>query len=300
VNCVRVATAFAAACLVLNSGLHGSAHAWGDEGHEIIALIAAHYLEPAVRAKVDAILAADETHLTPDTQIDQEATWADKWRDSDRNTTKVRYNRTRQWHYVDQELDGPDLQTACFGRPPLPETTPASRGPEADCIVDKIDEFTAELKNPLTSKQEQRLALQFLLHFVGDLHQPLHAGDDHDRGGNLKRVSAPGIASDNLHHYWDTEFVARLGSSATSVAQQLIANISDAERVQWARGTAADWARESFIVAKSQAYGMLPAADSSRHYLLSTAYVSDATTVTRQQLSRAGVRLAFVLNHALR
>jgi len=150
-----------------------------------------------------------------------------------------------------------------------------------------------------TSTQERRFALEFLLHFVGDIHQPLHASDDHDRGGNLKIVTAPGIASNNLHHYWDTEFVARLGSNEMAVAQQLIATITEAQRAQWATGTAADWAMESFAVAKAHVYGLLPVADSPNHYQLSAAYVSDAATVAREQLSKAGVRLAFVLNRAL-
>lgn len=294
-----IAAVFGVACLLYLFCITAPAYAWGDEGHEVIGLIADHYLEPAVRAKVNAILAEDKTNLTSSTQIDQEATWADKFRDADRNTTKVHYNQTRNWHFVDLELEGPDLQTACFGRPVLPKETPASLGPADDCVVDKIDEFTAELEKSTTSKQERRLALEFLLHFVGDIHQPLHAGDDHDRGGNLKIVTAPGIAPNNLHHDWDTEFVARLGSNATTIAQQLIATITDAQRAQWATGTAADWARESFGVAKAHAYGLLPAADSPNHYQLSAAYVSDATNVTQEQLSKSGVRLAFVLNHAL-
>lgn len=294
-----IATIFGVACVFSLCCITAPAYAWGDEGHEVIGLIADHYLESAVRAKMNAILAGDKTDLTSSTQIDQEATWADKFRDSDRNTTKVHYNQTHNWHFVDLELEGPDLQTACFGRPALPKETPASLGPADDCVVDKIDEFTAELEKSTTSMQERRLALEFLLHFVGDIHQPLHASDDHDRGGNLKIVSAPGMASNNLHHAWDTEFVVRLGSNATTVAQQLIATITDAQRAQWATGTAADWARESFGVAKAHAYGLLPVADSPNHYPLSAAYLSDATTVTQEQLSKAGVRLAFVLNRAL-
>lgn len=290
---------FSAACVVSLCCITAHAHAWGDEGHRIVGLIAEHYLESAVRVKVNAILAADATRLTPSTQMAEEATWADKFRDSDRNATKVHYDQTRSWHFVDLELDGPDLQTACFGRPVLPEGSLASLGPAEDCVVDKIDEFTAELTNPNTSQQERLLALEFLLHFIGDIHQPLHASDDHDRGGNLKIVAAPGIASNNLHHDWDTEFVARLGSNAAAAAQQLIAEMTDAQRAQWSKGTAADWARESFAVAKDHAYGLLPAADGPNHYRLSAAYVSDATAVTGAQLSKAGVRLASVLNSAL-
>jgi hypothetical protein len=279
--------------------LTAPAYAWGDEGHEVIGLIADHYLEPEVRAKVNAILAGDTSHLTSSTQIDQEATWADKFRDSDRNTTKIHYNQTHNWHFVDLELDGPNMQTACFRRLSPPNKGVASLGSAEACVVDKIDEFTAELADSATSDQERRFALEFLLHFIGDVHQPLHAGDDHDRGGNLKIVTAPGITPNNLHHDWDTEFVARLGGNAAAVAQQLIDAITEAQRRQWSKGSAADWASESFATARDHAYGLLPPADRPNHYRLSAAYVSDATTVTRQQLSKAGVRLAFVLNHAL-
>jgi len=294
-----IATIAGFLCTLMLCVIPPPAYSWGDEGHEVIGLIADHYLEPAVRAKVNAILAGDTTHLTPTTQIDSEATWADKYRDSDRNTTKVHYNRTHNWHFVDLELQDPELKAACFGQPPLPNKTSASAGPANDCVVDKIDEFAAELKQSTTSKTEKQFALQFILHFVGDVHQPLHASDDHDQGGNLKTVTAPGIASNNLHHDWDTEFVKLIGPNEAAIAQQLIANITDVQRSQWEMGTAADWATESFGVAKDHSYGLLPVADQPNHYQLSAAYVSDATTVTQQQLSKAGVRLAFVLNQAL-
>jgi hypothetical protein len=248
---------------------------------------------------VHALLAGDDTQLTA-RDIAHEATWADKYRDSDRNTTKVRYKQTRNWHFVDLELDGADVNGACFGRPALPAATDASSGPANDCVIDKIEEFTAELERPATGVRERRLALEFLLHFVGDLHQPLHAGDDHDQGGNRKIVTAPEIPPGSLHHYWDTEFVARLGANETEIAQRLIAKITASERAKWSIGTPVDWAMESFSVAKLHAYGLLPAASTTNHYELSSAYVSDASTVTAEQLSKAGVRLAYVLNRALR
>ena len=294
-----ISTASGAASLLLLCMYVGPAYAWGDEGHEIIGRIADHYLKPAVRAKINAILAGDTTHLTANSGMVSETTWADKLRDSDRNTTKTHYNRTRSWHFVDLEVQGPDLRAACFGRPALPKDTPASLGPANDCVVDKIDEFAAELKKSTTKSKERRLALQFVLHFVGDVHQPLHACDDHDRGGNSKIVTAPGLATNNLHHDWDTEFVARLGPDEATIAQRLVANISEAQRRQWEAGTAIDWAQESFAVGKNHVYALLPAPDGSNHYSLSEAYLSDATRVTQEQLSKAGVRLAFLLNRVL-
>jgi hypothetical protein len=181
------------------------AHAWGDEGHQIVALIAQHYLDAPVKRRVQALLASDSSGLVPDTSMANEATWADRYRDSDRDASARRYQQTRQWHYVDLELSSPNLERACFAHPALPPGTPASAGPAEDCVVDKIEQFEAELSNPHTSTDERRLALQFLLHLVGDVHQPLHASDDADEGGNLKRVSARGLHAASLHHYWDTE-----------------------------------------------------------------------------------------------
>src|SRR5205823_13189605 len=91
--------------------------AWGDEGHEIVGVIAYAQLTPAVRRKVDALLAADKDQLTP-ADFPSRTTWADKWRDSDRNSTKVRYTATHNWHFVDIEIDKPDFDAACNNHPP--------------------------------------------------------------------------------------------------------------------------------------------------------------------------------------
>jgi len=111
-HCARSRLAVAAAGLMM-AACPGAGLAWGDEGHEIIARIADHYLEPPVRAKVAALLAADTTSLTRDTGMAAEAAWADKFRDSDRNADQVRYRRTRAWHYIDIELDRPQDGVAC-------------------------------------------------------------------------------------------------------------------------------------------------------------------------------------------
>jgi hypothetical protein len=276
------------------------AQAWGDEGHQIVALIAQHYLEARVRLRVEALLATDDTGLVPDRSMASEATWADRYRDADRDASRRQYEQTRQWHYVDIELDAPSLDQACFGHPGLGPATPASAGPAAACVIDKIEQFGAELRDPGTSPDERRLALQFLLHLIADLHQPLHASDDRDQGGNLKRVSARGMPAGNLHHYWDTEFVRRLGRDPQSVSQGLLGRISSSDIEAWGRGDPADWARESFSLARSVGYDALPRADRRGHYRLSAGYVREAVDAVQLQLSRAGVRLATVLNRSLR
>jgi len=270
--------------------------AWGDEGHEVVALIAQSFLEPDVRRRVNALLAADTDSLTPH-DIASAATWADKYRDANINGSRL---KTRQWHFVDIEISAPDFDQACFGHPTIPAGTPASDGPADDCVVDKIQSFAAELTSPATDLEEQIAALKFLLHFIGDMHQPLHSSDDNDRGGNDKRVSAVGFRAGNLHHFWDTEFVDQLGSSTKAIASDLIGHISKTQEQQWQTGNLTDWAQESFGVAKNDAYGQLPDPNSRGSFRLSDDYVTTATQDVALQLSKAGVRLAFVLNNALR
>ena len=293
---LRDAVSIAGAACALSAP--NAAFAWGDDGHRIVGLIAESYLDPAVRAQVDAMLAGDATGLTPSKAIPDEATWADKFRDSDRFSTNVHYNQTEHWHFVDIELSGPDLDAACNHHPAVPTGTFASVANPIDCVVDKIDQFSAELANPRIAPDERREALQFLLHFVGDLHQPLHASDDHDSGGNGKKTHGTG-ASSNLHSSWDTPFVTALGSDDAAIAAALVATITPAQVAQWSSGTPSDWAMESFQLAKTEAYGKLPAPNADGSYTLDAAYVTNAHGVVSQQLSKAGVRLAWVLNRAL-
>jgi hypothetical protein len=299
------------------------AWSWGDEGHEIVGWVAAHFLNPAVRDKVNALLASDDSGLTADTGIASESTWADRYRDTDRKTghtrnsesrysrsrnsesrnspsrnSQSRYSQTREWHYVDIEIDAPDLPSACHDFPALPPDTAASQGDPRDCIIDKIGQFRAELANPRTALPERLMALQFLLHFIGDLHQPLHAADAHDHGGNQVRVALPGFRPGNLHQYWDTVFVERLGMNSATVAASLIGDITPAQRREWAAGSPTDWAMQANALAKAVAYGELPPAHDGMHEL-SAGYADDATATVRLQLERAGVRLAAVLNAAL-
>lgn len=289
-----------AACLLCVAVLGHQGFAWGDEGHEIVALIAQHLLEPEVRSKVEGLLAADPDNLTPH-DIASEATWADHYRDEDWHTTGLHhYAETRFWHFVNVEIDKPDLNEACFGHPPLPAGTVASKGPAHACIVDKINQFSTELADPATDPQERLLALKFLLHLLGDLHQPLHVADDHDHGGNGKQVRAERLPVGRLHHYWDTEFVQRLGRDPRALAESLIQGIFDEQRQAWAQGSVPDWAMDTFMVGRDHAYSLLGQPGVDGMYRLSSEYVETAVSDVRAQLSKAGVRLAFVLNSALR
>jgi hypothetical protein len=284
-----------AVALAANIAQPRTALAWGDEGHQVVGLIAQSFLDADVRKRVNALLAADTDDLTAH-DIASAATWADKYRDANFEGSRA---KTRQWHFTDIEITAPDLHKACFNHPALPPGTVASNGPAADCVVDKINQFAAEWADPKTDLEEQVVALKFLLHFVGDLHQPLHSSDDNDRGGNGKKVSANGFKDGNLHHYRDSEFINLLETNAKSIASDLIGHISKEQERKWQSGSPADWAVETFEVAKADAYGLLPEASARNTYQLTDKYITTATDDVAQQLSKAGVRLAFVLNKAL-
>lgn len=221
-----------------------AAQAWGYKGHEVIALIARSYLSAGVEAKLDALLATDNDTLTSKDMASR-ATWADAWR-------AAGHRETAQWHFADIELDHPDLSEACFSFPRL--AGPASAGPAEDCVVDKVDEFTAELGDPATSPAERLLALKYLLHFVGDLHQPLHASDNHDKGGNCVVVALGSSRTVNLHAYWDSAVVDALGDKPEGIATTLRSRITAADKQQWEQGDPRAWALEAFQVARTVTY----------------------------------------------
>ena len=263
--------------------------AWGDLAHEVVGLIAYRHLTPAVKTKIDLLLASDADTLTaPD--IGSRATWADKYRSSHRQTAA--------WHFVDIEINNPDLSGACSGFPPTAPGLAASQGPAQDCVVDKIAEFAAELRDPATTLAERGLALKFLLHLVGDLHQPLHASDDSDRGGNCIGLSPPpdGEAK-NLHAFWDTTVVKAIGVTPRGIAAKLNARISAKNVRAWSTGDPKAWAMESFAGVAHDAYNLpsKPTCATPGPVTLSPTYLATAGSDAAHQLEVAGVRLAFVL-----
>lgn len=271
------------------------AAAFGDDGHKAVALIAEHYLTREARAQVSALLKADSDPLTAH-DIASAATWADKYRDS--NNRRDHYNETRNWHFVDLEIEDPDLDTACNGRKPLPPRTPASAGPANDCVIDKITQFAAELGVGGTDAGERLLALKFVLHLVGDLHQPLHAADNNDAGGNRVKVVVEGFehkSRDALHGFFDSQFVDALARPPAALARQLILKITPQQEAEWKTGSVEDWAMEAFNVAFTDVYGD-PPLSKDKVERLDAAYVQRAKADVAMQLSKAGVRLALILN----
>lgn len=279
--------------------------AWGDLGHEVVADVALHYLDDPTRGRLQELLGKDYSALLASTDAATEATWADRYRDSQRGAPSPnRYDQTHAWHYANVELGGDPargLAVSCNHFAPLPPGRAASVGPEDDCVVDKIEQFVAELRDPATPTTERVMAAQFLLHLVGDLHQPLHVADDNDEGGNQKRIKGPGLHTGSLHHHWDTTFVEALGDDPGKIAESLCTSIGADQIHQWRKGSARDWALEAYQLAERDAYH-LPAPELARTrmvYEVDQAYIDTAEADVRLQLSRAGVRLAWMLQGAL-
>jgi hypothetical protein len=280
-----------AALSIFAAGAPAPVLAWGYEGHKVVAAIARADLTPAARAKVDSLLAADPDPLEPHDMLSA-ATWADTWRNGHRETSA--------WHFVDLELARPDLDAACFGHPPA--AVPASSGPAQACLVDRLTAFEAELANPATTQAERIVALKYVLHFVGDVHQPLHASDNQDRGGNCVRLALGGSRTTNLHSYWDTGLIAEMGADPQALAETLRGRITPAQRAAWTRGDARTWALESYGVAKASVYWPgAPAGcpQDAAPVSLPDGYDAAARTTAALQLEKAGVRLAWVLNRTL-
>lgn len=252
-----------------------AAFAWGREGHQITALIAANELTPNAKAAVNDLLGDPDAAGA----MERFSTWADEIRPERRGTAP--------WHFVDIEIDssGYDAARDCANN---------------DCVVAQVTRDALIIGDKSLAKPVRAEALRFLIHFVGDETQPLHCSDNHDRGGNEISVILNGNRM-NLHAVWDRAVVEALGNDPSAIAAQLSAKITPAERAEWSKGTPASWANESWNIARREVYGDLRGTGATYAPLvLPSDYAAKKSTIAAEQLARAGVRLAAILNAALR
>ncbi|MFZ5862246.1 MAG: S1/P1 nuclease [Nitrospirota bacterium] len=269
---IRGLTALATAlvsCLAASPAI-----AWGDKGHRIVAVIADSRLTPSAREGVRALIG-------PATLRDA-ATWADDIR--------RRRPETKPWHYVDIPLDRDEYLPA----------KDCARPRSGDCVVAAITRFQRVVADRSRPRAERGEALRFLTHFVADLHQPLHAADHRDRGGNDVKVVFFGEALHpagrtpwNLHTVWDSGLIERRGVSVSKYAQRLTRRIARQSVDELTGGSVVDWALEAHQAAMDTAYRLPP----DRH--LGDDYAERALPVIDDMLAKAGARLAQMLNDAL-
>lgn len=245
------------------------AHAWGELGHRVVGHLAEARLSPAARAEVARLLAGEA-----EPTLAGVANWADRLRDTPPADDPELGRRTSTWHYVNLAEDGCHYDAArdC---------------PDGNCVVGAIERQVAILRDRTQPTEARARALKFVVHFVGDVHQPLHAGYARDKGGNDFQVQFGGEGS-NLHRVWDSGLLRASGHTEDDLVSQLRAR---AARV--AQATPAAWAEASCRVVVQD--GFYPA-----RRTLDAAYSQAWMPTARTQLHAAGWRLAEVLESALR
>lgn len=260
------------------------AFAWGPVGHETVAYIAMDNLTPAAQKGVYALLSWGKTQ-TYQENLASISNWADHVRQFGRP-------ETAPWHFIDlpirKDITKADEQTYC---------------PDNNCVLNALQIYEGILGDESKSKAKRLEALKFVVHFMGDLHQPLHCADDNDRGGNEKEVrfKTPGKrgngAKIKLHALWDHLIETKTVEDPRGLATELEKNITAEDKVSWDKGDEGDWAMESYQIAKTKIYaGTDQGPQDYTDNPLPSDYYSKMRPIVDKQLEKAGVRLAFVLN----
>jgi hypothetical protein len=264
------------------------AQAYWEYGHESVARIAWLQMRPDTRAQVAALLRQGrllETPECPVATIEQASVWADCIK-----PLGDRFAYAYSWHYQNVDVCKPfDLKAACK---------------DGNCVSAQIERNARLLADRHVPNRERLMALAFLTHFVGDLHQPMHAGDHQDLGGNKVAASYGIIAGrTNLHSIWDGWLAERAISTPPAGPAALLAQVSAAERERIAVGTVEEWSREMWGKARDLAYKtLLPdpcgAAPTERPVMDETK-VRALIPAVREDVTEGGIRLARLLDDAL-
>jgi len=263
----------------------GPAMAWSWYGHETVAQIAMANVTPATRAAVMGLLQKEALLETPKCSartLERASTWADCVRRDDA------FKYSGPWHQQDVDVCVPfDLTAPCK---------------DGNCVSAQIVKQAQLLKDKSLPERDRLVALIFLIHFVGDLHQPLHAADRAADGGGNGVVASYGIAHGaqiNLHKIWDNYLAER----AISTPGSLVHAYSAADKARYSAGTVEDWSRESWELARSAAYEPALGPDYCKqprkaHGALSEAQIEALIPTVREQIVRGGLRLARLLDEA--
>lgn len=236
------------------------AQAWGPIGHRITGTIADENLSGVARANVRALLGVED--------LAKGTTWPDDMRS---DPAEFWQKTANPWHYV--TIRNGDAYQA------------ADAPPEGDAMT-ALTRFTATLRDPAASANDKRLALRFIIHIIGDLHQPLHAGGGNDRGGNDVQVTFFGRAS-NLHSVWDSGLIEQRALSYSEYAAWLSRSITSRQVIDWSDRDPHVWIRESIALRKT-----IYPADSN----LSWNYAYQHRVELDDRLKQAGIRIAAYLN----
>lgn len=267
-------------------GIASTAYAWSRLGHSLIGELAERHLDPVAKAEVARLLAGEA-----DPTLGGIASWADDLRNSD----PERFKQTSRWHYINARGGGCgfDLARDC---------------PDGNCVVGAIEKQRAILADRSQPLDARRDALKFVVHFVGDVHQPMHAGNRTDSGGNGYQISlrtpiepeayakkhyVDGVMGTNLHSIWDYYILADEGLGLQAYANRL-------DKLPWPPYPAPSqhdvmplaWAGESCRLIDAR--GIYPPA-----HTMDSAYLDAMRPLAEQRVRQAGWRLAQLLNQTI-
>jgi len=232
---------------------------WGATGHRTIGEIADANLKGKTKRKISEILDGQSLALV--------STFGDDIK-SDK-----RYNDFNTWHYVNMPFDV-DYQHS-------------EKNPEGD-LVTAIEKCKSVILDENASKEDKAFYLKLLVHFIGDLHQPMHVGRKEDKGGNTIQVQWFGSGT-NLHSVWDSKMIDSFDMSYTELASNT-SEISKEQVVELQKGTIVDWVNDTHIYAK-KVYDSVETGENLRYD-----YMYQYFSLTQSQLQKGGIRLAKVLN----
>jgi hypothetical protein len=276
--------------LILALAYIPGAGAWGPQGHRTVGAIADRLLTPEARAAVGELLAADRDKFgnpSGRTTLEAVAVWADEIRGTSADEPR--------WHYDDAPVCGvAERDSYCADR---------------QCNSAQLERLTAVLADAHAAPLARNEALKWVVHLIGDIHQPLHAADNGDQGGNRVAVALEGVRTrgrENLHRAWDTELVmlALNTRNRQKPPPDIDALAEEARRLvaEAGQGTPADWARQSNNLARSVAYqypGFACGSVPEGVVALDRDYQSEAIEIVRERLLLGGGRLANLLNKVL-
>lgn len=259
----------------------GQALGWSKQGHQLVGELAQRELSPAAQAEVSRLLAGE-----PDPTLAGVSVWADQIRAESRGAGNALGTLSSRWHYVNFPAEG------C-------QYVAARDCPGGDCVVGAINAQAAILADRSRSDEDRRNALKFVVHFVGDAHQPMHAGFARDRGGNNFQVNYRGRAlpegqGTNLHGVWDYWLLQSAGLDNAAYVARLRQSPLPADPTRDALNPALEWTLESCrLIASEQIY------PPKRRRNLTDAYLDLHRPTAERRVRQAGDRLARLINAAL-
>ena len=262
------------------------AGAWGFYAHTVTADIAERNIEPDTKRAVEALFAYEDALGTPEcplSNLQEASVWPDCVR-----REGWRWGYTAAWHY----------RTA-----PICESyNPRANCSGGSCVTGQIERSLRLLADESLPGHIRLEALAFLVHFIGDVHMPLHSGDKDDRGGNDREADYGIVPSLNLHWIWDGPLAER---AITSARPALVRRYDAVEKAQLGGGDPAEWGRESWSISRDFVYPQAFDTDAVCDTDLpdETALTQDdivrAIPVSQQRVTQAGIRIAEALELAM-